>query len=158
MTTEKMHDDLNADGVADVLRRERAAAPPHPASGVAVVTEAAIARLSEARYQALLWAVLQCNEIGTCHGEPFNRNYAVQDNILCMAAHKLGIMDWRDMRNDLDASALPAPTTADAGVTEAMVETFEAKFLECARTRPDSTLRDDIRAALVAAIARAGGK
>lgn len=54
--------------------------------------------------------------------------------------------------------AHPAPTTADAGVTEAMVETFEAKFLECARTRPDSTLRDDIRAALVAALARAGGK
>ena len=52
----------------------------------------------------------------------------------------------------------PASTNTDAGVTEAMVETFEAKFLECARTRPDSTLRDDIRAALVAALARAGGK
>ena len=127
-------------------------AHPAPTTADAGVTEAAIARLSEARYQALLWAVLQCNEIGTCHGEPFNRNYAVQDNILCMAARKLGIMDWRDMRNDLDASALPAPTTADAGVTEAMVETFEAKFLECARTRPDSTLRDDIRAALEAAL------
>ena len=54
--------------------------------------------------------------------------------------------------------AHPAPLPTVAGVTEAMVEAFEAKFLECARTRPDSTLRDDIRAALVAAIARAGGK
>lgn len=52
----------------------------------------------------------------------------------------------------------PASTTADAGVTEAMVETFEAKFLECARTRPDSTLRDDIRAALVAALGARKGK
>lgn len=52
----------------------------------------------------------------------------------------------------------PAPTTADAGVTEAMVETFEAKFLECARTRPDSTLRDDIRAALVAALGARKGE
>lgn len=52
----------------------------------------------------------------------------------------------------------PAPTTADAGVTEAMVETFEAKFLECARTRPDSTLRDDIRAALVAALGAREGE
>ena len=54
--------------------------------------------------------------------------------------------------------AHPAPTTADAGVTEAMVETFEAKFLECARTRPDSTLRDDIRAALEAALSAREGK
>ena len=52
----------------------------------------------------------------------------------------------------------PAPTTADAGVTEAMVETFEAKFLECARTRPDSTLRDDMRAALVAALGARKGE
>ncbi len=52
----------------------------------------------------------------------------------------------------------PAPLPAVAGVTEAMVETFEAKFLECARTRPDSTLRDDIRAALVAALGAREGK
>ena len=66
---------------------------------------------------------------------------------------------WRDetgFRANRDPA--PAPTTADAGVTEAMVETFEAKFLECARTRPDSTLRDDIRAALVAALGARKGE
>ena len=148
-------------------------AHPTPASAVAGVTEAAIARLSEARYQALLWAVLQCNEIGTCHGEPFNRNYAVQDNILCMAARKLGIMDWRDMRNDLDASALPAPTTADAGVTEAtlLVRFWRNRYiseltlrirnrgvnLEVAIAEAEHVANEAERA-LEAALARAGGK
>ena len=43
-------------------------------------------------------------------------------------------------------------------ITGQMVEAFEAKFLECARTRPDSTLRDDMRAALEAALGAREGK
>lgn len=96
---------------------------------------------AERKLAALEWAVDQCEEIGTCHGEPYSRSYAVKDNIRCMYERRL---------EQTAATPVPSAHDAEGKVDDAMVERACAGASKAAETSFDQ--RHVIRAALEAAL------